>query len=132
MNSLPNLTPAEFEIMQVVWDNGPSTLSKIRSDVNSNKVKQLQKATIQVQIRRLEKKGWLNHRKIQGVNHYYTESTREDVSIDMTKSFADKVFNGSCYKMMKCLVNKDSMTKKEIGELRNLLDNLYEGDNSDE
>ena len=61
--SLPRLTPAEFEIMNAVWKAGELTVTEILREVNAEHDRNLSRSTIQVQVGRLEEKGWLIHRQ---------------------------------------------------------------------
>ena len=67
---LPKLTEAEFEIMKIVWARGEVTTNDVLEAVNARKPNKLKRTTIQVQMTRLEEKGWLIHRKESRTFYY--------------------------------------------------------------
>ena len=57
------LSPANLEIMKVVWERGEVTVSDVLETINSRRRNKLRRTTIQVQMNRLEEYGWLTHQE---------------------------------------------------------------------
>ena len=72
--TLPKLTPAEFEIMDAVWNAGELTVTEIMQKINETHNRNLTRSTIKVQVGRLEEKGWLIHRQ-EGNKFIYQSTT---------------------------------------------------------
>jgi len=54
-----NLSPANLEIMKVVWEKSEVTVNEVFEVINSRRRHKLRCTTIQVQMKRLEGYGWL-------------------------------------------------------------------------
>ncbi len=115
------LSPANLEIMKIVWDKSEVTINDVIEAINARRNTDLKRATIQVQMRRLERYGWLKHRLV-GRTFYYSavvkqNTTRKDILYDVK----NRVFGGSRPEMVKCLLEDPDINPDEIKELRNLL-----------
>ena len=121
-NKAANLSPANFEIMKIVWEKGEVTINDVVDAINAKRTDKLRRTTIQVQMNRLEEYGWLKHRK-EGRTFYYTavkekQKTRRDIVMDIK----ERVFSGSHTELVKCLVDGSDLKPGDIKELRQLLD----------
>jgi BlaI family transcriptional regulator, penicillinase repressor len=125
--NLPKLTDPEFEIMKIVWDCGRVTINEVLDAVNSLHNRDLKRTTIQVQMKRLEEKGWLTHHE-DGRNFLY-EATRdrEDVAREITGDIKKRIFDGSYASLVKALFHGSKVSKDEIKRIRKILDE-YEGE----
>jgi predicted transcriptional regulator len=120
--NIPNLSPANFEIMKIVWEKGEVTINDVVEAINARRTDKLRRTTIQVQMNRLEEYGWLKHRK-EGRIFYYTaviekQKTRRDIVMDLK----ERVFSGSHTELVKCLFDSSDLKPEDIKELRQLLD----------
>lgn len=118
---IQKLSPANLEIMKIIWDKGEVTINDVIEAINARRDKDLKRSTIQVQLRRLEKYGWLEHTQI-GRTFYYSavvekHTTRKDILYDVK----NRVFGGSRPEMVKCLLEDSDIGPDEIKELRILL-----------
>ena len=90
-NALPKLTPSEFEIMNAVWNSGELTVTEIMNQVNKNNKRNLTRSTIQVQVGRLEEKGWLTHHQ-EGNRFIFTSTTpRSEASAAIALDIGDRI-----------------------------------------
>ena len=125
-DKLPKLTDPEFEIMKIVWDRGNVTINEVLETVNSKNNRDLRRTTIQVQMKRLEEKGWLTHRE-EGRNFLYQATRgREEVSREITSDLKKRIFDGSYANMVKALFQGSDVNSDEIKRIRKILDD-YEG-----
>ncbi len=124
--SLPQLTPSEFSIMNVVWQARKLTVTEIMTEVNAARKKQLKRATIQVQVLRLEEKGWLKHSKDGNRFLFSAVVPREDASIDIVRDVRDRIFGGSCTELVRALFDHKDVSTEELHKLRNLVDQYKE------
>ncbi len=123
---LAKLTDPEFEIMKIVWDRGKVTINEVLDAVNTLHNRDLKRTTIQVQMKRLEEKGWLRHHE-EGRNFLY-EATRdrEDVAREITGDIKKRIFDGSYANLVRALFHGADITGDEIKRIRKILDD-YEG-----
>ena len=115
------LSPANLEIMKIVWDKGEVTINDVVDAINTKRKNQVRRTTIQVQMNRLEDYGWLKHTE-KGRTYIYTaviekQKTRREILEDIK----NRVFEGSRAELVKCLIENANITPEEIKELRALL-----------
>ena len=123
---LPKLTDPEFEIMKIIWERGKVTINQVLEAINSQKKRDLRRTTIQVQMKRLEEKGWLIHHE-EGRNFIYKSTRgREEVSREITRDINRRIFDGSYANLVMSLFQGSDVTSDEIKRIRKILDD-YEG-----
>ena len=128
--NLPRLTPSEFEIMSVIWNNGEMTVTDIMNAVNEKSVKQFARSTIQVQVQRLEEKGWLNHRIESKKFLIFANVPRGTASKSIVKDVKQRIFNGKCSELIKSLFgNNIKISSDEIKKIRSIIDKYEENSN---
>jgi len=122
---LPKLTAAEFEIMSAVWKKEEATVTGIMHDVNLDTGKNLARSTIQMQLFRLEEKGWLK-RRADGNKFYFSSTTsRKRAAAMIAENVKTTFFGGSCAELVKALFsNRENVSENELDELRDLIRNM--------
>jgi BlaI family transcriptional regulator, penicillinase repressor len=125
-DTLPRLTPAEFDIMDAVWNADKLTVTEIMQKVNETHNRDLKRATIQVQVGRLEEKGWLEHHE-EGNRFIFTATVpRSEASASIAYDIGQRVFGGSCVELVKAFFSKSEVSPEEIKQLRELIDKYEE------
>jgi len=117
--------------MDAVWKDGESTVTEIMRVVNSANEKNLTRSTIQVQIARLGKKGWLKRREDGGKFLFSATVPREDASAAIIQDMNQRVFGGSRISLVKALFDHTEVSGDEIKKLREIIDE-YEKDAANE
>ena len=123
---LPKLTPAEFEIMSAIWEADQLTVTEILNRVNEKLERKLKLSTIQVQISRLEEKGWLTHRREGNRFIYRSTVQRQEASAAIALDIGERVFGGSCVELVKAFFSRSAVSPEEIRQLRELIDKYEE------
>ena len=118
------LSPANLEIMKVVWEKSEVTINDVVDAINSKRKNKVRRTTVQVQMNRLEEYGWLKHTE-EGRTYVYSavvekQKTRKEILEDIK----NRVFGGSRAELVKCLIEDAEVTPEEISELRALLKNI--------
>lgn len=124
-NSLPKLSLAEQEIMKIVWDADEEvTIKHVWQTINKSREDQLSRTTVQVQMARLESKQWLKMR--QQDRQFFYSSTRdaEQSQSLLIEELANRVFDSSFSKMVKCLLQSKKLKKNEMQQIQDLLDDF--------
>jgi len=116
-----NLSPANLEIMKIVWEKGEVSVSDVVQAINAKRKNKVRRTTVQVQMNRLEDYGWLKHRE-EGRTYIYSavvekQKTRREILEDIK----NRVFGGSRAELVQCLLEDAEITPEEIRELRDLL-----------
>ncbi len=122
-NSKP--TEAELQILQVLWQYGPSTVRFVNDKLNEEKSTGYTTTLKMMQIM-FEKK--LVSRNEESRTHVYEAGVKEEVvQKQLLDRFLDKTFRGSAMKMVMQALGNRKTSKKELDEIRKLLDKLEEG-----
>lgn len=113
------ITDAEWLVMKVIWEESPLTATSITKQLI--KETDWSPKTVQTLISRLVKKRALGVKKDSALNEYYPLVSKEDCMREETKTFIQKVYNGSLKLLITNFVSNETLTSKEIEELKSLL-----------
>ena len=119
--SLPKLTDAEFEIMEIVWQQGETTVNQVWEAINRKRQTLLSRTTTLVQMSRLEEKKWLKHRTRGRTFLYYPTRKRAETLETLVGDVHRRFFNGSSSDLVRCLFKSVRITKAEIEKLQEIL-----------
>ena len=120
-NRIRKLSPANLEIMKIVWDKGEVTVNDVYKSINEKRKVKLRRTTIQVQMNRLEDYGWLQHRKDGRSFLYSAVVEKQKTRSDILNDIINRVFGGSRAELVKCLLEDSDVNPDEIKALRKLL-----------
>ena len=111
------LTGRELDVMNVLWDTGPATVSEVLEGLPED----LAYNTVLTILRRLEEKGHVRH-EVEGKAHRYVSLIRrEEAQDDAIQELTQMLFSDSPRLLMKRLLRRGRLTKRQLRELRNLL-----------
>ncbi|RMG22881.1 MAG: BlaI/MecI/CopY family transcriptional regulator [Bacteroidetes bacterium] len=115
-------TNAELEILQVLWQHGPSTVRFVNDLLN--KEKDVGYTTTLKLMQIMHEKGLVSRTK-SGKTHIYTaQLSQEATQQQLVDKLLDTVFQGSAMNLvMQALGNRPS-SQEEIQEIREFLDQL--------
>ncbi|MBI9018763.1 MAG: BlaI/MecI/CopY family transcriptional regulator [Phycisphaerae bacterium] len=123
---LPRLTPAEFQIMDVIWNGNELIVTEVMNQINSAGEKKFSRSTIQVQIQRLTEKGWLKQRG-EGKTFYYSATVRRsDATAGIAKDVKKSVFGDSCAELVRALLDTSEISSSDIAALKELINQYPE------
>lgn len=117
-----NISNSEWLIMEYLWDKAPLTVTQIAKAMEEETG--WAKSTTKTLISRMENKGYLRYREGDKAREYYPVIERWEVALSETEDFLSRVFNGSLGLMVNTWVDQNSLSKKEIKELRSILDKI--------
>jgi BlaI family penicillinase repressor len=121
MKPVPKITDTEWEIMRVVWARHPLTASEIVEQLAATGPTWHPK-TVRTLLARLVQKKVLHHES-EGRRYVYGPLVTERECIaTASNSFLDRVFAGSLKPMLLHFVEERRLTKKDLQELRQLLE----------
>jgi predicted transcriptional regulator len=112
-------TDSELEILQLLWELGPSTVRAVNERLNERRDVGYTTTLKLLQI--MFEKGIVS-RKEDGRTHTYTAAiTETDTQSVLLQEFVDQTFRGSAMKMvMQALGNHDASTE-ELDEIKALI-----------
>ena len=123
-------TNGELEILQILWENGPSTVRLVNEKLSQEKEVGYTTTLKLMQI--MNEKGILSRTR-EGKTHIYrAELSEGETQKTLVDKLLDTAFQGSAMKLvMQALGNRSSSTE-ELDEIRRFLDQLSEDANNDE
>ena len=121
MTNAPKPTAGELEILQVLWEHGPSTVRDVHQALHEKK-KDLGYTTVLKLMQIMTAKGLLRRDEEQRAHVYEAcqpaERTKQQFAADMLQ----RVFDGSASDLMMHALAGHTASKEEMEELRRLLD----------
>jgi BlaI family penicillinase repressor len=126
MTPSPRPTPAELEILRVLWEQGPSTVREVQQQLSEDRptgyttvLKLLQIMTDKRLVRRDE----------SARAHVYAARAPEDeTQRQLVKDLLDRAFGGSASKLVLHALSARKTSRAELVRIRELLDRLEGGD----
>jgi BlaI family penicillinase repressor len=122
-----NVTDAELEVLKLLWDRGPSTIRQL-ADQLYPEGKTAHYATVQKLLERLEGKSHVQKRLDGRVNIYRAEVDRQDLIVDRLRETANRLCEGSLTPLLTQLVGRADLSRSEIAQLRELVEQLDDGE----
>jgi len=119
MNTLPQISEAEFEVMKIVWKYAPISTNEITEKLLQTT--SWSPKTIQTLIKRLVNKGALTYEK-QSRMFVYTPIIKESEYIGQeSNSFLNRYYDGNITTMLSAYIENDKLSESELDTLRALL-----------
>jgi predicted transcriptional regulator len=117
---LPSLSPAQLEIMDVVWRRGDATVAEVWKALSARR--QVARNTVLTMLARLEEKGWLA-RKADAHAHVYSATVPRETALGtMLDQLVETAFGGSAEGLVMTLLQGRKISKEETARLRTLID----------
>lgn len=113
-----SISESEWQVMKVLWGEAPRTLPEILDSLQDTG---WSKTTIQTYLARLVKKGALTTER-QGKGYLYFPAVAQDeCQLAESRSFLQRVYDGSLSKMVLGFVQSGDLTQEELDALRAIL-----------
>jgi len=118
-------TKSELEILQVLWQFGPSTARFVNDHLNKEKRQVIYMSTLKL-MQIMVEKGLLQKDASQ-MTHIYRAAAEENKTKSMLLDrVVDNLFNGSASSLMMQLLGNKKMSDKEAEEFKELIKKLDE------
>lgn len=116
-------TKSELEILQVLWQFGPSTVRFVNDQLNEQKRAVQYTSTLKL-MQIMAEKGMLLTDK-SSMKHVYSPVMEEKKTKGfLLDKFVDAMYNGSSSSLMMQLLGNKKTSQEEIDEIRKMLDQL--------
>lgn len=119
-NTIGQLTKAEEEIMQIIWEIQPCLVRDVMEQIGDPDIPH---STVSSVVRILEKKGFLDHKAYGKTHEYFPIISKEEYAQQGVKSLVEKYFSGSPKKLVSFMVQSEDLNLKELNELLKSIDN---------
>ncbi len=118
--ALPELSLAQREIMEIVWQLGEASVSDVRAALPDDR--KPARNTVRTLLERMEQKGWLKHREQKRKYIYYPARPR-DVSVGhKVVDVINGVCGGSAEALVSALLDHRGLSTGELSRIRAMLD----------
>jgi BlaI family transcriptional regulator, penicillinase repressor len=121
----PRPTDAELEILTVLWSRGPSTVRDVHESVSQRKPTQYSTVLKFLQI--MAEKGLVRRNEKQRAHIYEAAQPREWTQERLAGDLLHRAFGGSAKNLLMGALSARKASKKEVAELRKILDDYEKG-----
>ena len=116
-------TRSELEILQVLWQHGPSTVRFVNDTLNEEKRSVQYTSTLKL-MQIMVEKGILK-RDESNMKHVYSPAMEEQKTKDLLLDrFVESMYNGSAGNLVLQLLGNKKTSKKELQAIKDLLNKL--------
>jgi BlaI family penicillinase repressor len=117
-NKRPAMSPAETEILRLVWQSREATVQQAYDALPPNR--KVTYVTVATLLRRLEEKGYLRHRVRGKAFVYAPAAKKEDVITRTIGDLVERLFGGNPVPLMQHLAQHSGITDEDIERLKKL------------
>jgi predicted transcriptional regulator len=111
------LTDREADVMQVLWEHGPSVVNEVKEQLHD----ELAYTTVLTILRTLEQKGYVKHEEEGRVHRYFAAVKEEAARKSALQHLTGKLFKGSSELLFTHLVTDRKLSKDQIQRMRDML-----------
>ncbi|MDO1446602.1 BlaI/MecI/CopY family transcriptional regulator [Rhodocytophaga aerolata] len=124
-NQTPKPTESELEILQILWQHGPTTVRFVNEQLNQRKEVGY---TTTLKIMQIMAEKGLVKRNEESRSHIYEANVNEEATQKhMLDKFLDLTFRGSASKLVMQALGNHKATRAELDEIRKLIDKMEGG-----
>jgi BlaI family penicillinase repressor len=121
----PKPTVGELEILRVLWERGPSTVREIHETLT--KTRDMGYTTVLKLLQIMTAKGTVRRNEEQRAHIYRACQPAEETKRELAGDVLQRVFAGSASQLMMHALEGRRTSRRELEELRRLLDEYERG-----
>src|SRR2546426_9485235 len=125
MSPLPRPTPAELEILRVLWQRGPSTVREVHASLSVTRPTGYTTVVKMLQI--MTDKGLVGRDESQRAHVYSARLAEAQTQRQLVRDLLDRAFDGSAMKLVMHALAAQKASPEEIARIRRLLDEIEGG-----
>lgn len=114
-----HVTNSEWYVMNCLWEEHPLTLMQFVHILNEQMG--WSKSTCATMVRRMAEKNLIGYKENGKTKYFFPNVKKEDVVVQETKNFLQRIYNGSVGMMMNTLIHQNGLSEQDIKELREIL-----------
>jgi BlaI family transcriptional regulator, penicillinase repressor len=120
MSEVPRPTDAELEILTVLWSRGASTVREVHETIQRRRAAQY--TTILKLLQIMAEKRLVQRDETQRAHVYEAAKPREWTQRQLAGDLLRRAFDGSARSLMMGALSARKVSKRELAELRQLID----------
>jgi len=113
------LTEAEWDIIQVVWERQPCAAPTVQEELAARK--KWSYSTVKTLMDRMATKGLLTTERIRNLMLYRSAISRQDAQRGELMRAVKRAFGGAFTPMMQFMLDSDTLSRKELDDLESLI-----------
>ena len=121
----PNPTPAELEILRVLWESGPLSVREIQHSLNE--IKPTGYTTVLKTIQIMTGKGLVSRDEKQRPQIYNVRYPREHTQRQLLRDLMERAFGGSVKALVLQALAGRKSSPQELEEIERLLEKVERG-----
>lgn len=120
-----DLTPAQWHLMECLWEQAPRTSREVVDYLKAEMG--WSKSTTLTMLRRMTEKGLISCDESGEVRCYSPLVKRQEALLRETEDFLSRGYKGSVGMLMSTLTHKQNLSREEIRELYEILEEAERG-----
>lgn len=115
---MKQLTKAEEELMRIMWELGPCTVSTMRDYIaEQNQQEKPPHSSVSTIVRILEEKGFVGHKAYGRTYEYFPLLTKDEYGKQSLRKLVDEYFAGSARGLVSFLVKENDLNLQDLSKL---------------
>lgn len=120
-------TDVELEILQILWQHGPSTVRFVNDELNKQRQNETGYTTTLKMLQLMTEKGLVSRNTSTRTHVYSSHISQEDTQKNLVNRLVDTAFGGSAMKLVMQALGNKKTSKKELAEIKKMIDDLEKG-----
>jgi len=116
MDDLPTPTPAELDILKVLWEHGPLSVRDVHRQLP--RADELAYNTVQTLLRLMEEKKGLVEHHVDGRTFIYSPRFSREES---ASRYLEHVFDGEVSELVSSLLRSERISPKELEQMETMI-----------
>jgi predicted transcriptional regulator len=126
MTTPPRPTPAELEILRVLWSRGPSTVREVHECLERERPTGYTTVLKLMQI--MTEKGLVSRDEAARAHVYVARAPEAQTQRQLVRDLLDRAFGGSATKLVMHALSARKASREELAGIRRMLDELEGGE----
>jgi BlaI family transcriptional regulator, penicillinase repressor len=119
------LTRLELQIMQVLWNKGPSTVQSVQQSLTGDS---LAYTTVQTMLNILQRKGKVKRKLLGKAYEYRPVLSRDKALREAARDMLDRMFGGSVEALLMSLVKSNQLDADQLAKVQKLIESQEQAD----
>jgi BlaI family transcriptional regulator, penicillinase repressor len=118
----PRPTPAELEILRILWKQGASTVREVQEELDQERPTGYTTVLKLLQI--MTDKGLVTRDETARAHVYVAKAPEQETQLQLVHDLLDRAFGGSAIKLVMQALSSAKTSPDELARIRELLDRL--------
>ncbi|MCB0579130.1 MAG: BlaI/MecI/CopY family transcriptional regulator [Phaeodactylibacter sp.] len=115
-------TDAELEVLQILWEHGPSSVRFVNTELSKNR--EVVYTTTLKMMQVMAEKGFLRRDTARRTHLYEAVIDEKSVQEDIVDKLVDTVFRGSPLKLAMQALGQEKASARDLAEIKKIIEEL--------